>query len=205
MPIPARSLHGRRRRSRYAWAAAVALSALVGQAGAAPAAPAVDPAAAHRAQLCSPSNPTGVGLRGEYFAAADLTGPVLLSRVDAVLDLDAGLDWPVDRSSRRPKSARWTGWIKVPFAGRYRFDAEPATAVVTVGVTRVQGPGVGPAVALDLEPGRFYPVEVVVARLPDARSTDRIALRWTAPHGARYVIPRNLLFLPSDTVKPSRP
>jgi hypothetical protein len=164
--------------------------------------PAVDAAAAHRAQLCSPSNPTGVGLRGEYFSQPGARGPVLLSRVDATVDFDATLDWPADRSASRPRSARWSGWIKAPFAGRYRIEVDPPSAQVTVGVQALQGPQSSAGGWVDLEPGRFYPIEVVVPRLPAPGASGEVALRWTAPHGARYVIPRNLLFMPTDTVKP---
>lgn len=173
-----------------------------GSAGSAGGAPVVDAAAAHRAQLCSPSNPTGVGLRGEYFGQPGARGPVLLSRVDATVDFDATMDWPADRAATRPRSARWSGWIKAPFAGRYRIEVEPATAQVTVGVQPLQGPQASGNGWVDLEPGRFYPIEVVVPRLPAAGTDGHVALRWTAPHGARFVIPRNLLFMPTDTVKP---
>jgi hypothetical protein len=195
-----------RRRWALGVAAAFAAALKPGLAAAAdPAALAVDPAAAHRAQLCSPANPTGVGLRGEYFAGTGLRGPKLLMRVDSVVEFDSGLEWPVAQAGRRPQSARWTGWIKAPFAGKYRLDAEPRSAVVTLGVQRVQDGRGGAVSAVDLEPGRFYPIEVVVDPLPGPGSADRVVLRWTAPHGARYVVPRNLLFLPTETVRTPRP
>jgi hypothetical protein len=163
-----------------------------------------DRAAAHRAQLCSPSNPTGVGLRGEYFSAEGGKGRVLLSRVDETVDFDASLEWPGGISAR-PRSVRWSGWVKAPFAGTYRLEAEPATAVVRIGAEVLQGPGATGRAAIELEPGRFYPIEVHLDRLPASNAGTRIALRWTAPHGARYVIPRSLLFLPTETVKTARP
>lgn len=195
-----------RRRAMVALVGAAAAAAWPGAVrSASPAQASADPAGAHRAQLCSPANPTGVGLRGQYHAAPDLRGAVLLERVDSVVEFDPGLDWPAAQALRRPRSARWSGWIKAPFAGKYRLDAQPATAIITLGVQRVQDGRGSPVVAVDLEPGRFYPIEVVVNRLPLPGSAERVVLNWTAPHGARYVVPRNLLFLPTDTVKPARP
>ena len=50
--------------------------------------------AAERADLCSASNATGSGLRGEYFAKEPLASTPLLVRVDTTIDFDATLDWP---------------------------------------------------------------------------------------------------------------
>lgn len=205
-PIPGIRPH--RPRDAAAWPACLWVSlslVLAAASGLARAADApVDRAAAHRAQLCSPSNPTGVGLRGDYFAGEAGRGRVLLSRTDETVDFDASLEWPSGLAGR-PRSVRWSGWVKAPFAGKYRLEAEPANAVVVVGAEVLQGPGVKGGGSIELEPGRFYPIEVRLDRLPAPTASTRIALRWTAPHGARYVIPRNLLFLPTETVKAARP
>lgn len=150
-----------------------------------------------RAQLCSGANAVGVGLRGEYFASPGFGGERLLARTDATLDFDAALDWPADQA-RRPRSARWAGWVKAPLTGRYRFHAEPAGVVVEVAGQRLTGPQSPPEAGVELAAGRFYPVVVEWPRM--ARDDGALRLQWTAPHGARFTIPRNSLFLPTETV-----
>src|SRR4051794_5957829 len=79
--------------------------------------------AAARADMCSADNAAGVGLRGEYFAAERLAGAPLLVRLDKSIDFDASLDWPGADRPQRPRSVRWSGWVKPPLSGRYRFHA----------------------------------------------------------------------------------
>ena len=150
--------------------------------------------AAERADLCSASNATGSGLRGEYFAKEPLASAPLLVRVDTTIDFDATLDWPANLSGRRPSAARWTGWVKPPYTGSYRFHVEqPAARVVVARQVVVDNGATGATIHLDT--GRFYPIDVDAGRL-DAL-VGRLMLEWTAPHGARYVVPRALLFLPT--------
>ncbi len=80
--------------------------------------------AAERADLCSASNATGSGLRGEYFAKDPVASAPLLVRVDPTIDFDPTLDWPANLAGRRPSAVRWTGWVKPPYAGSYRFHVE---------------------------------------------------------------------------------
>lgn len=159
--------------------------------------------AAQRIELCSSANVVGVGLRGEYFAEGGLRGVPLLVRIDSSIDFDASLDWPTDRSSHRPQSVRWTGWVKAPTTGRYRFHVEPKSARVQVARQTVAGADAAPVVALDLVAGRFYPVSVEMSAV-DSAKTSRVRLEWTAPHGARFVVPRALLNLPTDTASNAR-
>jgi hypothetical protein len=151
--------------------------------------------AAERSALCSASNATGSGLRGEYFAKKPLASSPLLVRVDTTIDFDASLDWPADLAARRPTTARWRGWVKAPYGGSYRFhvDQRAARVVVARQVLVENGIAAGPTIHLDS--GRFYPIDVDAGRL-DAL-VGRLMLEWTAPHGARYVVPRALLFPPT--------
>jgi len=122
----------------------------------------------------------------------------MLTRIDGSIDFAASLDWPSDLLGQTPKSVRWTGWVKAPMTGRYRFHFEPASAQVKVARQTVAGAGAAPEVFLDLVAGRFYPVSAEVVAI-DGESMPRFRLEWTAPHGARYVVPRALLNLPTDT------
>jgi hypothetical protein len=170
--------------------------------------PAMDPMtaellrAAERADLCMTTNAVGVGLRGEYFAEADLRGTPVLVRVDELVDFDRTIQQPGEAGTQRVQSARWTGWIKAPISGQYRFHADAPGMRVMVSRNLVAGEGAPPDAKVDLAAGRFYPVEMAVSQITD--SDARMRLEWTAPHGARYVVPRSLLQLPTDTV-PARP
>lgn len=152
-----------------------------------------------RSEMCSGANVVGVGLRGEYFAQPGWKGEPLLTRVDTTIDFVSSLEWPQELAGQLPQSVRWSGWIKAPTNGKYRFHAVPANARVTVSRVPLQaGPDSTPADALELVAGRFYPITVEIETL-DPKALP-IRLEWTAPHGARYVIPRALLNLPTETV-----
>jgi len=150
--------------------------------------------AAELAQLCSPSNVAGVGLRGQYFAQADCRGTPMIVRTDATVDFDAALAWP--DPLRRPRSARWDGWVKPVFAGRYRFHIDEPNSEIVVAHQRMTGMAGDPGQVIELQAGRFYPIRVSLNRWP---SQGRVRLEWTVPHGARFLVPRALLYLPTET------
>ncbi len=154
--------------------------------------------AAERADICTAANAVGVGLRGEYFSEANLAGTPLLVRVDDVVDFDHVIQHPTAVSTQAARSVKWTGWVKAPITGPYRFHADAPHMKVLVARKVLAGEGAPADARIDLAAGRYYPIEVVVTRFSD--SDARIRLEWTAPHGARYVVPRSLLQLPSDTV-----
>lgn len=156
--------------------------------------------AASRADVCSPRNPSGVGLQGEYFADEGCRGAPLLTRIDPVVDFDAAFDWPLERAGERPRSVRWSGWVKPPVSGRYRFHVA-GNASARVEVARVNVADAGEPAAVVLDAGRFVPVRIELDSL--SRAQARVAFEWTAPHGARYVVPRALLHLPTETVQRS--
>jgi PA14 domain len=155
--------------------------------------------AEERSQLCSPDNASGVGLRGEYFGAESMRGDVLLVRIDGPVNFDASLDWPADRARQRPRSVRWSGWVKPSVAGTYRFHAaDVPQARVTVAKRVMAGEGAAADAQVELSAGRFYPITVELAHLRSLK--DVVRLEWTAPYGSRFVIPRALLYVPTDTV-----
>lgn len=168
-----------------------------------PAAPSTDRMAAElvraadRAGICSAANAVGVGLRGEYFSEPSSRGQAVLVRVDDVVDFDASMEWPTSIAAR-PVSVRWSGWIKAPLSGLYRFHADAPNMRMLVARNLVAGVGAAPDVKVDLAAGRFYPIEIIVSQLTD--SDTRIRLEWTAPHGVRYVVPKALLHLPTETM-----
>lgn len=152
--------------------------------------------AAERAGICSAANAVGVGLRGEYFTEASLHGEPALVRVDGVVDFDSSMAWPPGTAGK-PVSVRWRGWVKPPLSGGYQFHADAPGMQVWVARHLVAGEGVAPGEKVDMAAGRFYPIEIVLDPVSDSKN--RIRLEWTAPHGARYVLPKALLHLPTDT------
>ncbi len=158
--------------------------------------------AAERADICTSANAVGVGLRGEYFAEANLRGPVKLMRIDEVVDFDHSFQSHAASNGQAVGSVRWRGWVKAPLSGTYRFHSDAPGMTILVAREPVAGEGAVAEGKIDLAAGRFYPVEIVVNRV--TQSDKRIRLEWTAPHGARYVVPRALLHLPTDNVTASR-
>jgi PA14 domain len=194
-----------------AMALAIGLSSLLAGCGrneavavsAAPA-PGLTPAemaqAEQRGQLCTAANATGVGLRGEYFSKAGQAGETLLQRIDATIDFDAAMEWPTELAAKPPRSVRWSGWVKPPLSGTYRLHVTAPDAKLVVANREFQGPAAQDA-AIELAAGRFYPVRIELD-VPSSASA-RMRLEWTAPHGARYVVPRPLLFQPTEAVRTS--
>ena len=153
--------------------------------------------AERRAALCSASNVAGTGLRGEYFADDKASGKPLLVRVDTTVDFDRTLEWPDGAAGARPRSAQWRGWIKAPISGRYRFHTSQPRSTLVVSRQSMLGPQGEDGDAIELTAGRFYPVTLKVEGLD--RLQGRLALGWTSPFGARYVVPRPLLYLPTES------
>lgn len=93
---------------------------------------------------------------------------------------------------------RSSGWIKPPLSGSYRFHAYAPNMSVLVARKLVAGVGADPDRWVDFAAGRFYPIEITVSQL--TTSAKRIRLGWKAPHGARYLTPKALHHLPTETV-----
>ena len=157
--------------------------------------------ASERAAMCSTREAFAAGLRAEYFERPGFEGAVRVARLEGPLDQA----WPAaEAGSAVPRSARWLGWVKPAMAGRYVFHSAEPTAQITVAGQRF-GAGADPAAAVDLATGRYYPIRI---EWPDRAATSTQAdlrLSWTAPHGARYLVPRAALFPPSDTVAVASP
>jgi len=158
--------------------------------------------AAQRAGMCSSANAAGVGLQGEYFAAEGCQGKPILVRLDGGIDFDRSLDWPQEHANQRPHSVRWTGWVKPPVTGRYRFHVNASDARVQV--SRQALGGSNQPADIELAAGRFYPITVELGRIAPAPASERIRLEWTAPHGVRFLVPRALLYVPTETVSSAR-
>ena len=153
--------------------------------------------AEQKGQICSGANVTGTGLRGDYFELPAGQGKLLLSRLDATLDFDPSLDWPAGKNPK-PRSVRWSGWIKPPITGAYQFHLDWPGARIAVGREEVLGGKAKPGASITLSAGRFYAVTVEVEQTSAIHHPAR--LEWTGPHGLRFPMPKALLFPPTDTV-----
>jgi PA14 domain len=153
--------------------------------------------------LCTARNAIGVGLLGEYFRDANLGGQALFSRLDSVIDFAPGLELPRDQATQSVGSVRWSGWVKAPLTGKYLFHLDGADARVLVSQRLVLGLPDREVKPMEMVAGRFYPVQIELRGL--GHGTDRrVRLEWTAPHGARYLIPRALLHQPTEAAAVGR-
>jgi beta-glucosidase len=62
------------------------------------------------------------GLKGEYFQNMDLAGKPLFSRIDKTINFEWEQGSPDSRLKPDNFSVRWTGKVKVPESGIYRFE-----------------------------------------------------------------------------------
>ncbi len=157
--------------------------------------------------VCTDTTAPLIGLRGEYFAGAQWAAPLMLTRIDRVLDFsgDFGLtqanlsDTSVKMQS--PGSVRWKGWLKPFMSGIYRFHVTPASARVTLAKQVMTGPEANPP-TLQLSAGRYYPILV---EIPEVLVGQGFRLEWTLPHGTRGTIPQASLIQPNDSTKIAQP
>jgi hypothetical protein len=171
--------------------------------------------AAERGNMCSAREAKAAGLKAEFFAQPRWAGTALLSR----------LEGPVEASSAgaadaaepvQARSARWRGWIRPPLTGAYAFHSnQPGVRITVSGQPVSSGPDSAGA-TVQLAAGRYHPIIVEWADIPSAARSPQtrssadaataapaakgLTLSWTAPHGARYVIPKSALYPPTDTV-----
>lgn len=61
----------------------------------------------------------GTGLRGQYFATRELTGPAVLERIDPTIDFAWGTSSPGAGIPADKFSVRWSGQIEAPVTGAY--------------------------------------------------------------------------------------
>lgn len=158
--------------------------------------------AAERSDLCSSSNVVGTGLRGEYFARDAKRKAPLFVRTDPTVDFDSTFDRNQTSADQRPQSGRWTGWVKPPVSGFYRFHVDQPSARLVVARQVMVGADAATNVSVELGAGRFYPIELEVDGLREMKG--RLRLEWTAPHGARFLVPRALLFVPNENALATR-
>jgi PA14 domain len=154
--------------------------------------------AADRGNMCSAREAKAAGLTAEYFGKKNLAGPVLLARQEGPLDHA----WPTagQEINQPVRSARWRGWIRPPFSGSFSFHTDIPGAQVTVAGQPLDNA----ESKVELHAGRYHPIQIELRELPAAGAGQTgmlpLKLSWTTPFGARYILPRAVLYPPSDTV-----
>jgi PA14 domain len=149
-----------------------------------------------RASLCSSANPAGTGLLGIYYEKSQWSGRVAHSRIDATINISSRLDWPEQSGHAIPGSVRWSGWVRAPLTGNYRFHTNNPSAVIRISNVVVADANSVSSALTPMAAGRFYPISIDWAQ---AGKSGLIRLEWTPPHGARYSVPQALLYPPSET------
>jgi hypothetical protein len=150
-----------------------------------------------RGSRCSVREAKATGLLAEYFDQPGWRGKALLSRLEGPLNGD----WPgAGQQAQAPvRSARWRGWVRAPVSGLYAFHVDWPEAQI-----RVSGQALTATQTVHLDAGRYHPIHIELEDLaarPAGAVLPPLNLAWTAPHGARYTVPKAVMFKPSDTVQ----
>ncbi len=142
-------------------------------------------------------HPTGVGLRGQYFANNALSGTPVLTRTEAV-GFDWGLAAPAAGVPADNFSARWQGQISAPASGPYRFLTVSDDGVrlwvngaLVIDNWTLHAPTSDVSSAIPLVAGQRYDLKLEYNELTGPAT---IQLHWLTPVAAGYVpVPGNQL------------
>ena len=133
----------------------------------------------------------GRGLHGEYFEGKKYETR-LMERIDPEVDFQWGNGTPGEQVQLDAFSARWTGWIRAPRAGRYKFltEADNEARLEIDGQLVLEGAGDREGFA-DLT-GRPQALKVEYV---DSGGWGTMSLHWLPP-GERFksIVPAEVLF-----------
>jgi hypothetical protein len=129
----------------------------------------------------------GPGLRARYFSGENWDGELRRERVE---------DWPVHwittEEATRFGSIEWSGWLRLPIAGEYRFQFLTGGARGSASVGEQLHIDAQTKASARFDEGR-YPVRLRCQTRPGALCW----LRWAPPGGDFDAIPSEL-FSPGD-------
>jgi hypothetical protein len=140
--------------------------------------------------------PEGDGLYGRYYASRDWSGPIMLERVDPVIEFDWSGQHPIPA---QVFSVRWEGYLLIPprEGGPYTLSlrSDDASWLYLDGQLLVDNGGIHTAVLrsglADLTPGP-HQLRIDYAELEPRLSL--ISFQWRKPNGERGTVPRSVLF-----------
>jgi hypothetical protein len=119
----------------------------------------------------------GHGLMGSFFGSEDWSGPPSLVQLDPLV----GFRYHGDLSIGIPFSAKWEGFVEIPFSGPYRFQLEAFEESTLL----IDGQPVVTE-SVQLTSGR-HPIEV---RFRNSKGSPTVFLFWQPPFAAeREILP----------------
>jgi hypothetical protein len=140
---------------------------------------------------------SGTGLRGDYFKSQDLSGPVVLSRVDPQIDFDWGGAAPDPSLPSTNFSVRWTGQIEAVYTELYTFTttADDGIRLWVNGTLLVDDwvpqPPTTKTGTINLIAGQKYDIKVEYFQ---AAGGDVCKLQWSSPSTPIQFVPSFWLF-----------
>ena len=153
-----------------------------------------------RSQLYPPLvSVTGTGLRGSYYNAVDLSGAVIVSRVDTNVNFNWLNASPAAGINTDNFSVRWSGLVQPLFSETYTFYTMTDDGVrLWVNGQQLVNDWTGHSPkensgTITLVAGQKYNI---VMEYFDQTSGASAMLSWSAPSVAKAIIPKSQLFLP---------
>nr|WP_262512031.1 PA14 domain-containing protein [Spirosoma pollinicola] len=141
---------------------------------------------------------TGTGLTAEYFNNQTLSAPVVVSRVDATIDVDWGEGSPASAVSVDNFSARWTGQVEAPVTGNYTFSLISddgvrlwVNNVLLINNWTNHGPTTDTSPGIVLTAGQKYDIKL---EYYEFNSGAVLRLQWSIPGLGPQIIPKGRLY-----------
>lgn len=147
------------------------------------------------------------GLRASYYQTPDLNESVILSRLDASVDFDFGVDPPTQADAMTTFSVLWKGFLLPEFTEKFTFSADVMGGVrVIVNDTLLLADlwpvANGASKQLNyvyLVANQLVPFEVSFSK-PKSEPNASIRLFWQSLSQRKQVVPSNRLFTTWDIV-----
>lgn len=109
----------------------------------------------------------------------------------------AGTGLAFQRAEPAGAPHRWTGWLRVPAQGDYRFlPTAPGVRLRIAGQNLAEGGGV-----LSLASDRWHAVQVTAPAALRGAAAEDAPWAWIPPQGRQQGVPRENLFAPVATVE----
>lgn len=155
------------------------------------------PAAALQ-RLPTPPAAGGTGLTATYFNVQDLSGPVVLSRIEATVNTDWGTGAPAAGVNADHFSVRWTGQVLAPVTGSYTFTtvSDDGVRLAVNGQPLITNwtdhpPTTNSSAAVSLVAGQKYDLKL---EFYENMVGAVCRLQWAYPGQATQAIPQSQLF-----------
>jgi hypothetical protein len=146
-----------------------------------------------------PSMGTGAGLAGDYFANTNLAGPVVLQRVDGVINFNWAGASPGPGLSGNNFSVRWSGWVQPRYSETYTFytTSDDGVRLWVNGQQLINDWAVHGATersgTLALAAGQFYDLRLEYFQGTGGSSAQ---LAWSSATQPKQIISRSQLYPP---------